>query len=113
MLIIIAVLLIFGCFLEGIAVLLITIPIFQKIIVHFSIDPVQFGIVMTLASMIGLLTPPVGMCLYAVSSITKLSIGALTREMWPYLLGIFIVLLAVAFIPSISLWLPNLAMGKL
>jgi C4-dicarboxylate transporter DctM subunit len=111
MLIIIAVLLIFGCFLEGIAVLLITIPIFQKIIVHFSIDPVQFGVVMTLASMIGLLTPPVGMCLYAVSSITNLSIGELTKEMWPYLLGIFIVLLAVAFIPSISLWLPNLAMG--
>ncbi len=112
MLIIITVLLVFGCFLEGIAVLLITIPIFQKIIVHFSIDPVQFGIVMTLASMIGLLTPPVGMCLYAVSSITGLSIGELSREMWPYLLGIFLVLLAVAFIPPISLWLPNLAMGK-
>lgn len=112
MLIIIAVLLLFGCFLEGIAVLLITIPIFQKIIVHFSIDPVQFGVVMTLASMIGLLTPPVGMCLYAVSSITGVSIGDLTKEMWPYLLGIFLVLLAVAFIPSISLWLPNLLMGQ-
>ena len=111
MLIIILVLLIFGCFLEGIAVLLITIPIFQKIIVHFAIDPVQFGVVMTLASMIGLLTPPVGMCLYAVSSITKLSIADLTREMWPYLLGIFIVLLLVAFIPPISLWLPNYFMG--
>lgn len=111
MLIIIFVLLIFGCFLEGIAVLLITIPIFQKIIVHYSIDPVQFGVVMTLASMIGLLTPPVGMCLYAVSSITGLTIGELTREMWPYLLGIFIVLLAVAFVPPISLWLPNFFMG--
>ena len=95
-----------------IVVLLITIPIFQKIIVHFSIDPVQFGVVMTLASMIGLLTPPVGMCLYAVSSITGVSIGDLTKEMWPYLLGIFLVLLAVAFIPQISLWLPNLVMGN-
>ncbi len=113
MLIIIAVLIIFGCFLEGIAVLLITIPIFQKIIIHYAIDPVQFGVVMTLASMIGLLTPPVGMCLYAVSSITKLSIGELSREMWPYLLGIFFVLLAVAFIPAISLWLPDLVMGKI
>ncbi len=112
MLIIIGVLLIFGCFLEGIAVLLITIPIFQKIIVHYAIDPVQFGIIMTLASMIGLLTPPVGMCLYAVSSITNLSIGELTKEIWPYLLGIFFVLLAVAFIPAISLWLPNLIMGS-
>lgn len=112
MLMIILILLIFGCFLEGIAVLLITIPIFQKIIVHFSIDPVQFGVVMTLASMIGLLTPPVGMCLYAVSSITGVSIWELSKEMWPYLLGIFLVLLAVAFVPSISLWLPNLVMGE-
>jgi C4-dicarboxylate transporter DctM subunit len=112
MMIIIVVLLLFGCFLEGIAVLLITIPIFVKIIAHYSIDPVQFGIVMTLASMIGLLTPPVGMCLYAVSSITGVSIVDLTREMWPYLFGIFLVLLAVAFIPSVSLWLPNLLMGK-
>lgn len=111
MLIIIGVLLLFGCFLEGIAVLLITIPIFQKVIAHFAIDPVQFGIVMTLASMIGLLTPPVGMCLYAVSSITGVSIGDLAKEMWPYLLGIFLVLLAVAFIPAISLWLPDLMMG--
>lgn len=113
MLVIIFILLVFGCFLEGIAVLLITIPIFQKIIVHFSMDPVQFGVVMTLASMIGLLTPPVGMCLYAVSSITNLSIGDLTREIWPYLLGIFMVLLAVAFIPQVSLWLPNLIMGAM
>ena len=112
MLIIIAVLLVFGCFMEGIAVLLITIPIFQKVIAHFSIDPVQFGVVMTLASMIGLLTPPVGMCLYAVSSITGVSIGDLTKEMWPYLLGIFLVLLAVAYVPSVSLWLPNLLMGR-
>ena len=113
MLIIIVVLLVFGCFLEGIAVLLITIPIFQKIIVHFSIDPVQFGVVMTLASMIGLLTPPVGMCLYAVSSITGLSIGELSKEMWPYLVGIFLVLLAVAYVPQVSLWLPNLIMGPM
>jgi TRAP-type C4-dicarboxylate transport system permease large subunit len=112
MLLIIVVLLLFGCFLEGIAVLLITIPIFQKIIAHYMIDPVQFGVVMTLASMIGLLTPPVGMCLYAVSSITGVSIGDLTKEIWPYLLGILMVLLAVAFIPEISLWLPNLLMGK-
>ncbi len=112
MIIIIAILLLFGCFLEGIAVLLITIPIFQKVIAHFAIDPVQFGVVMTLASMIGLLTPPVGMCLYAVSSISGVSIGDLSKEMWPYLLGIFIVLLAVAFIPPICLFLPNLFMGK-
>ena len=110
MAIIIFVLLVLGCYLEGMAVLLITIPIFFKLILQFDIDPVQFGLVMTLASMIGLLTPPVGMCLYAVSSITNLSIGELTVEMWPYLLGIFLVLLVVAYVPQVSLWLPNLVM---
>jgi len=106
--VILALLFILGCFLEGIAVVVITLPVFIPLIENFSIDPVQFGLIMTLASMIGLLTPPVGMCLYATSSISGVSIGALTRELWPYLLGIFVVLLFVAFIPEITLWLPNL-----
>jgi C4-dicarboxylate transporter, DctM subunit len=109
--IIIFILLILGCFLEGIAVLLITIPIFLPIIMEFNINPIQFGVIMTLASMLGLLTPPVGMCLYAVSSISKVRIGDLSKELWPYLLGIFIVLLLVTFIPQISLWLPNVVIG--
>ncbi|MBN2441766.1 MAG: TRAP transporter large permease [Spirochaetales bacterium] len=109
--IIIFILLILGCFLEGIAVLLITIPIFLPIILKYQIDPIQFGVIMTLASMLGLLTPPVGMCLYAVSSISNVKIGVLTKELWPYLLGIFIVLLLVSFIPQISLWLPSIVIG--
>ena len=109
---IIIILLILGCFLEGIAVLLITIPIFLPIIQQYNIDPIQFGVIMTLASMLGLLTPPVGMCLYAVSSISKVKIGALSKELWPYLLGIFIVLLLVALIPQISLWLPSVMIGE-
>ncbi len=110
--IILAVLLMLGCFLEGIAVLLITIPIFMPIITEFSINPIQFGVIMTLASMLGLLTPPVGMCLIAVSSISKVPLGELARELWPYLLGIFIVLLAVSFIPQISTFLPDLLMSR-
>lgn len=108
---IILILLILGCFLEGIAVLLITVPIFLPIIETLNISPIQFGVIMTLASMIGLLTPPVGMCLYAVSSISKVSVGNLSRELWPYLLGIFAVLLLISFFPALSLWLPTVIMG--
>jgi tripartite ATP-independent transporter DctM subunit len=111
LLIIIFILLVLGCFLEGIAVLVITIPVFMPLIERYGIDPVQFGVIMILCSMLGLLTPPVGMSLYAVSSISGVSIGALTREMWPYLLGIFMVLLTMSFIPQMSLWLPSLLMG--
>ena len=104
----IVILLILGCFIEGIAVFLITVPILLPLVHHFGIDPVQYGVIMTLASMLGLLTPPVGMCLYAVSSISKVSVGALSREVWPYLLGILIVLIIVTYWPSISLILPSL-----
>jgi C4-dicarboxylate transporter, DctM subunit len=108
LLIIIAILIIIGCFLEGIAVLLITIPVFMPIVAAIGMDPIQFGVVMILASMIGLLTPPVGMCLYAVASISNVKIFRLSKEVLPYIVGIFIVLLAIAFIPALSLWLPNL-----
>jgi C4-dicarboxylate transporter DctM subunit len=111
LLIIILILLVLGCFMEGIAVLVITIPIFMPLIERYAIDPVHFGVIMTLCSMLGLLTPPVGMCLFAVSSISGVPIGPLTREMWPYLMGIFIVLLIMTFLPGFTLWLPNLLMG--
>ncbi len=111
LMIIIFILLVLGCFLEGIAVLVITIPVFMPLIALYGINDVQFGVIMTLCSMLGLLTPPVGMSLYAVSSISGVSIGPLTREMWPYLLGIFLVLLIITFFPDFSLWLPNLLMG--
>ncbi len=111
LLIILFILLVLGCFLEGIAVLVITIPVFMPLIEGYGVDPVQFGVIMTLCSMLGLLTPPVGMSLYAVASISGVSIGALTKEIWPYLLGIFAVLLLMTFIPQLSLWLPRLLMG--
>lgn len=111
-LIIIAILLVLGCFLEGIAVLVITIPVFMPLINEIGMDPIQFGVIMILCSMLGLLTPPVGMSLYAVSSISGISLDRLTRELWPYLLGIFVVLLLIAYIPQISLIVPDLLMPR-
>jgi len=108
---IVFILLILGCFIEGIAVFVITIPVFMPLISRFGIDEVQFGVIMTLASMLGLLTPPVGMSLYSVSSISGVPIGPLSRELLPYMLGILAVLLAVTFIPDVSLILPRLIMG--
>ena len=111
-LIIIAILLILGCFLEGIAVLVITIPVFMPLVEKIGMDPTQFGVIMILCSMLGLLTPPVGMCLYAVSSITGVSIEKLTKELWPYLLGIFVVLLLMSYIPPLCLFVPDYFMPR-
>lgn len=109
-LIIIAILLVLGCFLEGIAVLVITIPVFMPLVQKIGMDPIQFGVIMVLCSMLGLLTPPVGMSLYAVASISGMSVGRLSQELWPYLLGIFLVLLLIAYLPEVSLIVPNLLM---
>ena len=103
--------LILGCFLEGNTIFIITIPIFVPIAQQFGIDLVNFGVVMTLLIMIGNLTPPVGMCLFAVSSFSKVSVGTLAKEVWPYLVGILIVTVLIAYIPEISTFLPNLLMG--
>ncbi|MCE5283111.1 MAG: TRAP transporter large permease [Deltaproteobacteria bacterium] len=101
-----------GCFLEGNAIFIITIPIFIPIAQQFGIDLINFGVVMTLLIMVGNLTPPVGMCLFAVSSFSNVNIGALSREIWPFLLGIFIVTVVIAYVPQISTFLPDLLMGR-
>jgi tripartite ATP-independent transporter DctM subunit len=105
------ILLILGCFMEGIAIMLLTIPVFMPLMSKVGIDPVHFGVVMTLNLMIGLLTPPVGMCLYAVSTISKVGIWALARELVPYIVALVLCLLVITYVPAAVVWLPNLMLG--
>jgi tripartite ATP-independent transporter DctM subunit len=109
--IVMGVILVLGCFLDGNAIFLITLPIFMKICPLFGVDMVNFGVVMTLLIMIGNLTPPVGMCLFAVESFARVGIWQLALECMPYLLAILAVTILCAFVPGIALWLPNLVMG--
>jgi tripartite ATP-independent transporter DctM subunit len=104
--------LILGCFLEGNAIFLITIPIFLPVMAQYGFDLVNMGVVMTLLIMIGNLTPPVGMCLFAVSSFSKVGIMDLAKECWLYIVGILLVTVLIAFLPEIATWLPNLLMGR-
>jgi TRAP-type C4-dicarboxylate transport system permease large subunit len=106
--IILIILLILGCFMESVAVLVITIPVFMPIIAQYNIDPVQFGVIMVLTSMIGLLTPPVGMVLFTMSSLSSVSVSRLSVEVLPFLAGITLVTLFCAYFPGPLLWLPNL-----
>ena len=100
--------LIVGCFMEGIAVMVMAIPVVMPIILQAGIDPVHFGVVYTVNSMIGTITPPVGMIMYVVCSLGKVSIAEFTREVWPFLIALTIALLLVTYIPSLAMWLPNL-----
>jgi tripartite ATP-independent transporter DctM subunit len=111
LLIVNVILLILGCFMEGIAIMLLTIPVFVPLVTRVGVDPVHFGVVMALNTMIGLLTPPVGMCLYAVSSISKVSIWPLAKELWPYILALTVCLFLITYIPGLTMWIPDLVMG--
>ncbi len=109
--IVITIILVLGMFLDGNAIFLITLPIFMKICPLYGVDMVNFGVVMTLLIMIGNLSPPVGMCLFAVESFAKVGIWKLAGESMPYMIAILAVTILCAFVPEISLWLPNLMMG--
>lgn len=112
MAIVVTILLILGMFLEGIAVIVLTVPLFAPVMAQIGVDPIQFGVILVMCSMVGLLTPPVGMVLFAVSSIAGLSVGQLSRALLPYLAGLCLVLLAVVVFPAVSTWLPNLIIGQ-
>ena len=112
LLIINIILIILGCFMEGISILLLTIPVFVPVITKLGIDPVHFGLIMTLNSMIGLLTPPVGMVLYTMSSISRIPVWDLAHELRWHLVALMVVLGLVTQVPSITTFVPNLLMGS-
>ncbi len=95
-----------GCFLDTIAAITILVPILLPIVVKFGIDPVHFGLIMTLNLMIGLLHPPLGMVLFVLSRVAKLSVERTTMAILPWLVPLFVALILITFIPAITLWLP-------
>ena len=102
------ILLVTGMFLEPVAGLLITVPVLMPAAIEFGIDPLHLGIVMILNLVLGLLTPPVGLVLYVLSSVTGSSVQTVTRGTVPFLIPLLITLLLITFIPEFSLWLPRL-----
>lgn len=108
LLIIIALLVIMGCFMEGTAILLITVPIFVPLAKAFGFDVVQLGIVMCISLAVGVLTPPVGLNLYVMASISGVKVMAIAREALGYVLIMILGAVAVAFIPGLSLGLARL-----
>lgn len=101
-------LLIVGMFMDGIAALVILVPIFMPLLPAYNVDPIHFGIIICINLTLGILTPPVGSGLFIASSITKVSIGNLVRALWPFLIISLIVLLILTYVPALSLWLPSL-----
>ena len=103
-----ALLLIVGCFLETIAAITILTPVLLPIALQVGVDPVQFGLIMVLNLMIGLLTPPVGMVLYVLTRVANISFEQCVRACGPFIIPLVMVLALITFIPFITLWLPTL-----
>jgi len=104
-------LLVLGCFLEVIATLLLVLPILAPALKALGIDPVHFSIIFTHNMEIGLVHPPVGLNLYVLSTISSAPIGQVIRGILPFLILLLIVLGIITYVPSLTLWLPNLVFG--
>ncbi|MCV2219942.1 TRAP transporter large permease, partial [Thauera sp. Sel9] len=100
-------LLVLGSFMEPSSVILITAPILFPIAMTLGIDPIHFGIMITVNMEIGLITPPVGLNLYVASGISKLGLTAMSKAVWPWLVTMLVFLMLVTYVPIISTWLPT------
>lgn len=104
-----ALLLFVGCFLDTIAAITILVPILMPIAVKLGIDPVHLGLIMVLNLMIGLLHPPLGMVLFVLARVAKLTVEQTTMAILPWLVPLFLALAAITFLPELTLWLPRQA----
>ena len=107
LLIINAILLIMGCFMNMVSIVYIMTPILLPIVTSFGMHPVTFGIMMIMNLGIGLLTPPVGQVLFVGSSISGLSVERLTKALLPQMAFMVIALILITLIPSVTMWLPT------
>jgi TRAP-type C4-dicarboxylate transport system permease large subunit len=97
-----------GCFLEPTAAILIAIPVLMPAVLQLGIDPVHFGLIVVLNLMIGLLHPPMGMVLFVLARVARMSLERTTMAILPWLVPLLGSLILITYVPIVSLWLPKL-----
>jgi tripartite ATP-independent transporter DctM subunit len=97
-----------GTFMEVVAGIILLAPIFTPAMAYFNVDPIHFGVVLVFGMGIGLITPPVGVCLYAGSAISGLSVEDVAKATLPYLIPMMITLFLIALFPSLVLFIPRI-----
>ena len=112
LLIVNALLLVVGMFLDSTTAILVVAPIIAKPLVAAGVDPVHLGMVVVFNLMIGLLTPPMGLGLYLVCDIAKVTMKELLKEMMPYYVPLTVTLLLITYVPWLTTWIPRLAVGN-
>ncbi len=99
--------LILGCFFDVAVMLLVLVPLLVPTMQALGVDPVHFGVVIVFNIMIGLVTPPYGLLLFVLSSLSGVRLGTIIREVIPFLCVLLLVLVALIFVPELVLWLPG------
>ena len=114
LLVMMAILLVLGCFVDQVSTMLITLPFYMPLVQHFGFDPLWFGVMYLICMQLGLLTPPFGMLLFTMRSVAPPSIT--TKQIYaavtPYVLFGLLMLGAVMAVPGLATWLPKLLLGK-
>lgn len=103
--------LIVGCFLDTSAGVLLMAPILMPIVSSLGINEIQFGLIMTIGLMIGIITPPFGICLFVVAEVGNVPVKRVTAEACKYIPAMIITLLLIIFFPQTVLWLPETLLG--
>jgi tripartite ATP-independent transporter DctM subunit len=103
------VLVVVGCFLESNAAYIMLVPLLHPIAVDYGIDPLHFGFLFVFNLVIGMLTPPVGVALFVVCGLARISVGEISRHVWPFVAVMYGLLFLCMFVPSLVLALPRAA----
>jgi tripartite ATP-independent transporter DctM subunit len=100
-----------GCVVEGVPAKLMLVPMLLPITDSFGIDRVHFGIILQLGLLIGIATPPMGIGLYIMVEVGRVPFERVAVAVIPFLIPLLVVLVAITYVPSLTLWLPNLVLG--
>jgi len=98
-----------GCFVDALALILLTIPIFYPVVTQLGYDPIWFGVIIVVVTQMGVISPPVGVCVYVVSGIARdVPLQTIFRGALPFLAALIIAAIILIALPQLCLWLPNL-----
>ena len=106
-----ALLLFLGCFIDGITIMFLTVPIFVPMVTALGFDPLWFGILFVVSMEISLITPPMGLNFFLVKNTFDISSFNLLRGVWPFLLVLLLFLIILIIFPELVLWLPKMMAG--
>jgi TRAP-type C4-dicarboxylate transport system permease large subunit len=107
---VVALLMVVGLFVDGLAALLIFVPVFMPLVPAFGLDHIHFALIVIVTIMIGTITPPVGLQLYIAASIGRIPLNQVM--VWPFVAAMVAVDLLLVFFPPLVTWLPNLVLGR-